>query len=190
MTLSNTLARRVPGKVGEPLPMVEVRVVDDVGRDVPEGQPGELLVRGPQVFAEYWRRPQETAAAFVDGWFRTGDVAVHEPDGYRLLGRLSIDIIKSGGEKVSTLEIEEVFRTHPSVRDCAVVGIADDEWGERVCSAVVRVEAASASAEELRTWGKEQLAPAKVPARFTFVADLPRNTMGKVVKPDVAKLFV
>jgi malonyl-CoA/methylmalonyl-CoA synthetase len=189
MALSNTLERRVPGKVGEPLPFVEARIVDDDGHDLPDGRAGELLVRGPQVFVEYWQRPLDTAAAFVDGWFRTGDVAVHEPDGYRLLGRSSVDIIKTGGEKVSALEIEEVLRTHPTVRDCAVVGIADDEWGERVCCAVVPADDARLSAEELRAWGKERLAGAKVPSRFVFVAELPRNTMGKVVKPDVGKLF-
>jgi malonyl-CoA/methylmalonyl-CoA synthetase len=189
MALSNTLDRRVPGKVGEPLPFVEARIVDDDGHDLPDGNAGELLVRGPQVFVEYWQRPLETTAAFVDGWFRTGDVAVHEPDGYRLLGRSSVDIIKTGGEKVSALEIEEVLRTHPTVRDCAVVGIADDEWGERVCCAVVPADEVRVTAEELRAWGKERLAPAKVPTRFVFVAELPRNTMGKVVKPDVGKLF-
>jgi malonyl-CoA/methylmalonyl-CoA synthetase len=189
MALSNTLDRRVPGKVGEPLPFVEARIVDDDGHDLPDGNAGELLVRGPQVFVEYWQRPLETAAAFVDGWFRTGDVAVHEPDGYRLLGRSSVDIIKTGGEKVSALEIEEVLRTHPTVRDCAVVGIADDEWGERVCCAVVAADDAQVTAEELRAWGKERLAPAKVPSRFVFVAELPRNTMGKVVKPHVGKFF-
>jgi malonyl-CoA/methylmalonyl-CoA synthetase len=189
MALSNTLDRRVPGKVGEPLPFVETRIVDDDGHDLSDGRAGELLVRGPQVFKEYWQRPLDTAAAFDDGWFRTGDVAVHEPDGYRLLGRSSVDIIKTGGEKVSALEIEEVLRTHPTVRDCAVVGIADDEWGERVCCAVVSADDARATAEELRAWGKERLASAKVPSRFVFVAELPRNIMGKVVKPDVGKLF-
>jgi malonyl-CoA/methylmalonyl-CoA synthetase len=189
MALSNTLDQRVPGKVGEPLPFVAARVVDDGGDDVPDGQPGELLVQGPQVFAEYWRRPEATDAAFGDGWFRTGDVAVHEADGYRLLGRSSVDIIKTGGEKVSALEVEEVFRTHASIADCAVVGVADDDWGERVCCAVVPTAGATPTAEELRAWGKQLLAPAKVPSRFVFVTELPRNTMGKVVKPDVATLF-
>ena len=138
MVLSNSLTRRVPGHVGEPLPGVDVRLVDDAGSDVADGTPGELLVRGPNVFREYWRRPEATAEAFTDGWFRTGDVAVHEPDGFRMLGRSSVDIIKSGGEKVSALEIEEVYRTHPGVADCAVVGIEDPEWGERVCVAIVR----------------------------------------------------
>jgi malonyl-CoA/methylmalonyl-CoA synthetase len=188
MVLSNTLDRRVPGQVGEPLPNVDVRVIDDHGHAVPDGGAGELLVRGPQVFLEYWRRPEETAAAFVDGWFRTGDVTVREPDGYRLLGRSSVDIIKTGGEKVSALEIEELYRTHPSITDCAVVGIPDDEWGERVGAAVVG-DGTALTGDALRAWGKERLAAAKVPSRFAFVAELPRNTMGKVTKADVAELF-
>jgi malonyl-CoA/methylmalonyl-CoA synthetase len=189
MVLSNTLDRRVPGHVGEPMPGMEVRIVDDDGADVADGEPGELLVRGPQVFTGYWQRPEATADAFTDGWFRTGDVAVREQEGYRLLGRSSVDIIKTGGEKVSALEIEEVYRTHPGIADCAVVGIADDEWGERVCAAVVPQAGAHLEPGDLRAWGKEQLASAKVPWRFLFVDELPRNTLGKVLKPEVTRLF-
>jgi malonyl-CoA/methylmalonyl-CoA synthetase len=189
MVLSNTLQRRVPGHVGEPMPGVEVRVVEEAGADVTDGEPGELLVRGPQVFAGYWQRPDATADAFVDGWFRTGDVAVHEPEGYRLLGRSSVDIIKTGGEKVSALEIEEVFRTHPDVADCAVVGLLDDEWGQRVAIALIAEPGSDPDPDVLREWGKQQLAAAKVPTRFTVVDELPRNALGKVVKPEVAKLF-
>ena len=94
-------------------------------------------MRGPALFREYWDRPAETADAFVGGWFRTGDVAVHDDVGYRLLGRSSVDIIKTGGEKVSALEIEDVYRTHPDIADCAVVGVPDAEWGERVAMAYV-----------------------------------------------------
>lgn len=189
MTLGNTLTTRVPGHVGVPFPGVEVRVVDETGADVVDGQPGELLVRGPNVFREYWRRPDATAAAFVDGWFRTGDVAQHTPDGYRLLGRSSIDIIKSGGEKVSALEIEEVYREHPDVVDLAVVGVEDPAWGERVSAAVVLRPGATADPDALRDWGKRRLAPAKVPQRWRLVDELPRNTLGKVVKPAVRELF-
>lgn len=189
MALSNTLDRRVPGHVGEPLPGIDVRLVDDAGDDVAGDHPGELLVRGPQVFAEYWRRPEDTASSFAEGWFRTGDVAVLEPDGYRLLGRSSIDIIKTGGEKVSALEIEELYRTHPDVADCAVVGVTDSEWGERVCAALVPVSGSHPTTDALRSWGKQRVAAHKVPSRFVFVDDLPRNTMGKVTKPTVAALF-
>ncbi len=189
MVLSNTLEQRVPGHVGWPLPGVEVRLVGDTGADVAEGDSGELLVRGPQVFREYWRRLQETADSFVDGWFRTGDVAVRDPDGYRLLGRSSVDIIKTGGEKVSALEVEELYREHPAVADLAVVGVADPEWGERVCAAVIVAEGAEADADELRAWGKDRVAVYKVPSRFLFVDALPRNAIGKVTKPDVHRLF-
>jgi malonyl-CoA/methylmalonyl-CoA synthetase len=189
MVLSNTLDRRVPGHVGEPMPGMEVRIVDEDGVDMTDGEPGELLVRGPQVFAGYWHRPQATTDAFIDGWFRTGDVAVRQQEGYRLLGRSSVDIIKSGGEKVSALEIEEVYRTHPGIADCAVIGVADDEWGERVCAAVVPAAGAELEPGELRAWGKQQLASAKVPSRFCFVDELPRNTLGKVLKPEVTRLF-
>ena len=190
MVLGNSLDERVPGHVGWPFPGVEVRLVDDQGADVPAGQPGELLVRGPQTFSGYWGRPEATAESFTDGWFRTGDVAVAEPVGYRLLGRASVDILKTGGEKVSALEIEEVYRTHPAVADCAVVGIADDEWGQRVCVAVVaRPGRTVPPLDELRAWGKERLASAKVPSRVVVLDELPRNALGKVTKPAVAELF-
>jgi malonyl-CoA/methylmalonyl-CoA synthetase len=189
MALSNSLTTRVPGKVGFPLPRVEARVVDHAWRDVFDGTPGELLVRGPNVFSQYWNNPEATDAAFVDGWFRTGDVAVREPDGYRLLGRASVDIIKSGGEKVSALEIEEVLRTHPDIADCAVVGMPDEEWGERVCAAVVPRQNTTLDPLAVREWGKQRLAPAKVPTRYALVESLPRNAMGKVTKPDIKRMF-
>ena len=193
MALGNTLTRRIPGHVGWPFPGVEVRIVDESGEDVVDGAVGELLVRGAQVFDRYLNRPEATADSFVDGWFRTGDVAQSTADGYRLLGRASVDIIKSGGEKVSALEIEEVFRTHPLVGDCAVVGLPDDEWGERVALAWISDEALSSVPEPtdvaFRSWGKERLAPAKVPFRFRRVESLPRNPMGKVTKSAVKELF-
>ena len=192
MALSNPLhgARR-PGFVGTPLPGVDVRLVDEAGRPVPEGTPGEIEVRGGTVFREYWRRPEATAAAFRGDWFRTGDVAVVDDGAYRILGRSSVDIIKTGGYKVSALEIEETLRTHPAVLDCAVVGVEDPEWGERICAAV---ELRGGSGEgltldALQRWAKERLAPYKIPRALVSVTVLPRNAMGKVTKPDVAKLF-
>ena len=190
MALSNPLnGERRPGCVGQPLPNVDVHLVDEDGIDVPDGTPGELEVRGPAVFHEYWQRPEETAAAFRNGWFRTGDMAVLENGSYRLLGRTSVDIIKTGGFKVSALEIEEVLRTHPSVAECAVVGVNDAEWGERVSAAVELKPGASLSLEDLQRWAKTILAPYKVPRALAPVDALPRNAMGKVVKPQVARLF-
>jgi malonyl-CoA/methylmalonyl-CoA synthetase len=189
MALSNPLhGERRPGSVGVPLPAVEARVVDDDAQPVDPGTPGDLEIRGPAVFHEYWRRPDATADAFRDGWFRTGDVAVVEDGYYRLLGRRSVDIIKTGGFKVSALEIEEVLREHPAIAECAVVGIEDEEWGERVCLAVEAVGPLP-PLPELQAWARQRLAPYKLPRDLRRVDVLPRNAMGKVVKPEVAKLF-
>jgi len=191
MALSNPLhGDRRPGVVGMPLPGVDVRLVDDDGRDVDIGRPGEILVRGPGVFREYWGRPDATAAAFADGgWFRTGDVATREDGVFRILGRLSIDIIKTGGEKVSALEVEAVLREHPDIADCAVVGLPDEEWGECVAAVVVLRDGASLSLPELRDWARARVSGPKFPRRLATVPALPRNAMGKVVKPELVQLF-
>jgi malonyl-CoA/methylmalonyl-CoA synthetase len=190
MALSNPLeGERRPGSVGLPLPGVDVRLVDENGVEAAAGAPGEIEVRGESVFREYWRRPDATREAFRDGWFRTGDVAVLDDGSYRILGRLSVDIIKTGGYKVSALEIEEVLRRHPDVRDCAVVGIADDEWGERVVAAIVSASEGGVSLEAVRDWARPLLAKYKLPTRVCLVDELPRNAMGKVVKARVKELF-
>jgi malonyl-CoA/methylmalonyl-CoA synthetase len=190
MALANPLAgERRPGSVGAPLPGVHVRLVDESGVEVSDGSAGELEVRGSSVFLEYWQRPEETQAAFRDGWFRTGDVAVVEDGAYRLLGRTSVDIIKTGGFKVSALEIEEVLRTHPAIAECAVVGVSDEDWGECVSAAVELRQGASLSLDDLQEWARPQLAPYKIPRALQQVSALPRNAMGKVVKPEVADLF-
>jgi malonyl-CoA/methylmalonyl-CoA synthetase len=190
MALSNPLhGQRRPGHVGSPLPNVEVRLVDDQNQSVPDDTPGEIQVRGPTVFREYWRQPQVTAAAFVDGWFRTGDVAVRHDNVYRILGRNSIDIIKTGGYKVSALEIEEELRLHPSIDQCAIVGVPDQEWGQRVAAAIVLKPGSHLTLDDLRLWSKQRLAAYKVPTLLRLVPALPLNAMGKVVKPDVVALF-
>ena len=190
MVLSNPLqGERKPGYVGQPLPNVVVRVVDEEHREVVPGASGELQVRGPNVFMEYWRRPDATAAAFVEGWFRTGDIVAIENDTFRILGRDSVDIIKTGGYKVSALEIEEILRTHPAVQDCAVVGVPDEVWGERVSAAVTLLPSQTLTLSDLRTWGKERLALYKVPSQLKVIEELPRNVLGKVTKPSVVRLF-
>ena len=191
MTLSNPLAgQRRPGHVGHPLPGVEVRLVAPGGAVVAEGEAGEIEVRGAQVFAEYWRRPGATAAAFRDGWFRTGDLARVEGGSHRILGRQGTDILKTGGYRVSALEVEETYRTHPDVRDIAVAGVPDPEWGHRLCAAYVPAEGLPPAApDDLRAWGKARLAPYKVPRAFAAVDRLPRNAMGKTLRRDVALLF-
>ena len=190
MALSNPIdGERRPGFVGTALPGVEARLVDDQGQEVEEGSAGELEIRGPNVFLEYWRRPEETERSFRGDWFRTGDLAVLEHGSYRLLGRISVDIIKTGGFKVSALEIEEVLRTHPCIAECAVVGVADDEWGERVSAAVELRDGATLTLSDLQSWAKPRLAPYKIPRDLRPLVTLPRNAMGKVTKPEVAALF-
>ncbi len=190
MALSNPLrGERVPGSVGTPLPGVEVRLVESHGEPVPPGTPGEIEVRGPGVFAEYWGKPDATREAFRDGWFRTGDTAVVENGIYRILGRTSIDILKTGGHKVSALEIEEALRQHPAVAECAIVGIPDPEWGERVAAAVVLRDGHALDLHSLRTWARELLTAHKLPSRLLVLDALPRNAMGKVMKPALTELF-
>ena len=190
MALANPLqGERRPGMVGVPLPGVDVRLVDESGALSVEGASGEIEVRGPGVFLEYWQRPDETRAAFRDGWFRTGDMAVVEQGSFRLLGRTAVDIIKTGGFKVSALEIEEVLREHPCIAECAVVGLSDQDWGERVSVAAELKTGSTLSLDALQQWAKARLAPYKVPRSLITVAALPRNAMGKVVKPEVAALF-
>lgn len=197
MGLGNPLdGERLPGTVGRPFPGVETRIVDAAGDRVAEGEPGELEVRGPSVFPGYWNRPEATAEAFRDDaegrtWFRTGDVAVRENGVYRLLGRSSVDILKTGGEKVSALEVEAVLRAHPAVRDVAVVGVPDPRWGQRVVAAV-EITGESGSdfdPESLRAWAKERLAAYKVPRDVVCVDELPRNALGKVQKPRMVELL-
>jgi malonyl-CoA/methylmalonyl-CoA synthetase len=190
MALSNPLnGERHPGHVGSPLPGVEVRLVDDKNNVLADGEQGEIQVRGKNVFQQYWQRPKVTKEAFVDGWFKTGDVAICKNDVYRILGRNSVDIIKTGGFKVSALEIEEVLRTHESIEQCAVVGAPDPEWGERVCAAIILRDGKTLDLETLRNWAKEHLAVYKIPSRLLILNELPSNAMGKVVKPEVTKLF-
>jgi malonyl-CoA/methylmalonyl-CoA synthetase len=163
--------------------------VDEGGVPVAPGTAGEIEVRGPGVFMEYWRRPDATRDAFRDGWFRTGDVAVAEDESYRILGRRSVDIIKTGGYKISALEIEEVLREHPAVAEVAVVGVPDEEWGERIAAAVVPRAGAAVTLDDLRQWASSRLAKYKLPTRLATVTSLPRNAMGKVAKMVVKEIL-
>jgi malonyl-CoA/methylmalonyl-CoA synthetase len=184
---------RRAGSVGPPLPTVEARIVGDDGHDLENG-PGELYIRGPSVFPGYWQRDEATRDAFAEGgWFKTGDVAERAPDGYmRLLGRTSVDILKSGGYKLSALEIEEALREHDAIAEVAVVGLPDEAWGDRVVAVVVPApgRAAECATEPLRAWARDRLASYKIPREVIVVEALPRNAMGKVVKPELVKALV
>ena len=191
MALSNPLyGERTPGYVGTPLPGVDLQLVEDTGEIITEEmKEGEIQVKGENVFLEYWNNAQSTQAVFQGGWFRTGDIAIIKNGCYRILGRNSTDIIKTGGYKISALEIEEVLRSHPKIAECAVVGINDEEWGERICAAIVTKDDATLTLDNLRRWASERLAPYKIPRRLKIVKRLPQNVMAKVTKPEVKKLF-
>ncbi len=191
MAISNPYAgERRAGHIGQPLPGVLVRLTDEQDKEVEPGEVGEIQVRGKTVFATYWQRPEATEATFTaDGWFRTGDVAVLDNGYYKILGRSSVDIIKSGGYKLSALEIEEVLRSHPQIADCSVVGLASDEWGELVAAALVAADPAVIDTAELNAWMRTRMPAYKVPRRYITLPELPRNAMGKVIKNELKTLF-
>lgn len=191
MALGNPYdGQRRAGSVGGPLPGVEVRLKSECGAVISEENvAGEIQVRGPTVFREYWNRPEATAAAFDDNWFRTGDVALIQSGYYHILGRQSIDIIKSGGYKLSALEIEAALLDHPSITQCAVIGVEDATWGEAVAAAVVLQPGESVQLEPLRQWCRQRLSSYKIPRRLLVLDQLPRNAMGKVTKPALRQQF-
>lgn len=193
--ITNALAGpRFPGCVGLPLPTVETRIV---GEDHSDAETGELWIRGPSVFDGYHEREEETRKAFVPDphgglpWFRTGDTVTRDASlegaPFKILGRTSVDILKSGGYKLSALEIEEVLRQHDGVSEVAVVGVADEAWGDRVVACVVRRSGIETSCDELRAFVRTRLAPYKVPKDVVFLTELPKNALGKVVKPTLVR---
>lgn len=195
-TLMNTAVRADgearPGTVGVPLPGVELRLVEEDGTEITayDGESvGEIQVRGPNLFTEYLNRPDATAAAFTaDGWFRTGDMAVREPDGYvRIVGRKATDLIKSGGYKIGAGEIENALLEHPGVREAAVTGEPDADLGERIVAWIVPADPqAPPGAEELADHVARRLAPHKRPRVVRYLQALPRNDMGKIMKRALA----
>ncbi len=190
MALSNPLdGERKAGYVGQPLPGVEVKLVDEQGAVIEgPGEKGEIWVKGANVFREYWKKPEATASAFRDGWFRTGDIASLEGGYYKIHGRNSVDIIKSGGYKISALEIETVLLMHPAINEVAVIGIAHEDWGEQVAAYVVMSQGDELSLKDLRMWAKEKLAVYKLPGKLVILDALPRNALGKVMKNRLAAL--
>lgn len=216
MVLSNPLepqSERRPGFVGNPLPQTRVRLVrpatDTQPREeilcegdahgttlrVKDGKPtvGNLLVKGPNVCTGYWNKPDATAKEFTaNGWFKTGDTCEFVDGAYKILGRTSVDIIKTGGYKVSAVQVETCLLGHPDISDCAVVGLPDDTWGQSVAAVVRLREGASdtLSLDQLRDWGRERLPPYSLPRTLRVVPQVPRNPMGKVNKKSlVAELF-
>ena len=194
-TLMNLAVRadgaRRPGRVGVPVPGVEVRLVDDDGREFDEcdGETmGEVVVRGPNLFSEYLNRPDATAQAMREGWFHTGDLATRDPDGYwRIVGRRATDLIKTGGYKVGAGEVEVTLLDHPGVLEAAVTGEPDPDLGERIVAWVVPDGSRPGLERELIDHVAAELAPHKRPREVRFIAELPRNALGKVVKQQLRR---
>jgi malonyl-CoA/methylmalonyl-CoA synthetase len=191
MNFSNPLrGKRKPGSIGYPLPDLEVRIVDpDTGTDVVPGQTGEIWLKGPAVTPGYWRKSEETAKTFKKDWFRTGDLGNMDEDGYYYLTDRIKHIIISGGENISPKEVEVVINQLEDVVESSVVGIPDEKWGEKVAVAVVTKTASKIKSEEIRAHCKNNLHDWKCPKEVVFVKELPRNTMGKVLKEEVKNIF-
>ena len=185
MAISNAYrGTRLPGFIGKPLPGVSIMLKSEEDSIHSEEKRGEILVKGDGVFVKYWDKPEATTEAFTDdGWFMTGDIALLEEGNYKIIGRQSVDIIKSGGYKLSALEIEGQLLAHQKVQECAVVGLPDEEWGEVVAAALVIT--GEPDFEELKSWLSQKLAPYKIPRVWRVMRELPRNTMGKVVKKEL-----
>ncbi|KAL8465922.1 hypothetical protein ACS0TY_035143 [Phlomoides rotata] len=200
MGISNPLnGKRKGGTVGKPLPGVQAKILVEEGNGGAEAEVGELCIKSPSLFKEYWKLPQMTKDSFIDGgFFKTGDAARVDEDGYYvILGRTNADIMKVGGYKLSALEIEAVLLEHSTISECCVLGLPDKTYGEAVCAIVIpdsvikrkRDEELkpALTLEELTTWAKEKLAPYKIPTRLLLWESLPRNAMGKVNKKELKK---
>ncbi|MBL3669596.1 acyl-CoA synthetase [Streptomyces sp. M2CJ-2] len=172
---------------GRPVLFVDARVVDEDGKDVPDGTPGEIVYRSPQLCEGYWDKPEETAEAFRDGWFHSGDLAVRDAHGYFTIVDRVKDVINSGGVLVASRQVEDALYTHQAVAEAAVIGLPDDRWVEAVTAVVVARD--ETTEEELIAHARERLSSFKAPKRVLFVDELPRNASGKILKRELRHRF-
>ena len=181
---------RIDSSVGWPMPGIEAKLVDQ-GQEVTQPDtPGEIYIKGDQLFKEYHNRPEQTQKEMENGWFKTGDIAIRNKDGaYFIQGRNSVDIIKSGGYKISALEIERDLLHLDYVKECAVLGVKDDEWGQRVAALIVPKDGEEVTLERVRADLKKSIAAYKVPTIVKSVTELERNAMGKINKKELVKVF-
>lgn len=203
MALSNPLSpeeKRLPGYVGAPLPSVEVKIIDEDTSEIISttekdnaSRSGELCVRGPTVFLEYWQKPHATAESFdFEGFFKTGDVAEYDPvnESYEILGRVSADIIKCAGHKLSSLQIERTLLEHPDIEELSVLGVPDETYGERVGLICRLKPSKELKLKDLQDWSKQHMARYKIPTLMVVLeSDIPKNAMGKVSKKSLVHLF-
>jgi long-chain acyl-CoA synthetase len=176
---------RKVGSIGTPIEGVEMKVVDGDGKELPQGEVGEIVIRGTNVMKGYWNKPEATAEAIVDGWFHSGDMAKVDEDGFFFIVDRKKDMIIRGGYNVYPREIEEVLYEHPAVREVAVLGVPDPEWGEEVGAAVALNAGATVTAEELRDHAKAEVAAYKYPRHVWIVDELPKGPTGKILKREI-----
>ena len=192
MNFSNPInGERKPGSIGLPLPGLKARIVDpDTFDDVVPGQTGEIWLKSPGISPGYWRKPKETQEAFVEGWFRTGDLGKVDEEGYYYITDRIKHIIISGGENISAKEVETVINTLEGVVESAVVGIPDEKWGEKIVAAILPKPDADLTSEKIQAHCMQHLHKWKSPKTVIFVDEIPKNTMGKIRKDEVKKLFL
>ena len=177
---------RKAGSIGTPIEGVEMQVWDDDGNELPQGEVGEIVIRGHNVMKGYWERPDATAESITsEGWFRSGDMAKVDEDGYFFIVDRKKDLIIRGGYNVYPREVEEVLYEHPAIQEAAVVGVPDDSLGEEVGAAVVLKQGETLDAAEVKTYVKEQVAAYKYPRKVWFVDELPKGPTGKILKREI-----
>jgi long-chain acyl-CoA synthetase len=178
---------RRPGSCGLPIGN-EMKVVDENGDDVEDGELGEIVLRGPNIFKGYFKNPEATEKAFAGGWFHTGDIGYRDADGYFFIADRKSDMIIRGGENIYPREIDDLLYTHPAVAHAAVIGVPDELYGEEVAAFVVLKNGSSATADDLIAFCREHLADYKCPKTIRFVEDIPKGPTGKLLKRELVKL--
>lgn len=181
--------KRKIGSIGRPAMFNDIRIVDDAGNEVPTGEVGELLIKGPNVFKEYWNLPEATARAFKNGWFATGDLVSQDDEGFIYIAGRKKEMIISGGENIYPLEIEKVLYEYPAVAEAAVIGVNHEKWGETPMAIVVLKDSQSVTEVELKHHCSQRLAKYKVPSIIKVVSALPKNATGKIDKPALRKTY-
>ena len=188
LALDGPLAQKL-GSVGRDSMGVEVRIIDDNGQELPNGKIGEIIARGDHISLGYWKKPEETAAVFKEGWLHTGDLGYRDEDAYVFIVGRKKDIIISGGENISSLEVEETITQHPAVAEAAVIGVPDELWGEAVKAVVSLKPNQDVRQEELIRFCRDRLAAFKCPKSVEFLSEIPKNAAGKLAKGELRKRY-
>ena len=191
MVTYNHYYRHAIGSVGTPVSGVEVEIRDEEGKKLDQGEKGEICIRGRNIMKGYLDNPEATQAAFWEnGWFRSGDVGVFDENGYLFIVDRLKDMIITGGENVYSLEVEEVLYTHPDIHECAVIGLPDVEWGERVTACIITKPDKTVDESQLKAYLKNHLSAFKVPKEYRFLDDFPRSPAGKILKRELRETLV